>query len=112
MLFLVFFFFTDTATTDIYTLSLHDALPISRAVPRGAHRDRPRHPAVAHDRRRRHRLRPRDLRRAAPAAAGAVDSGPGGRGPRADPGRQGRPVLTARPAGGARRRARYGPPIR
>src|SRR5205807_9450690 len=23
-----FFFFTDTATTDIYTLSLHDALPI------------------------------------------------------------------------------------
>src|SRR5690348_18159070 len=23
------FFFTDTATTDIYTLSLHDALPIS-----------------------------------------------------------------------------------
>src|SRR5205085_10108566 len=26
---LVFFFFTDPATTDIYTLSLHDALPIS-----------------------------------------------------------------------------------
>src|SRR5687768_18337431 len=25
----VFFFFTDTATSDIYTLSLHDALPIS-----------------------------------------------------------------------------------
>src|SRR5437899_7546026 len=25
----VFFFFTDTATTEIYTLSLHDALPIS-----------------------------------------------------------------------------------
>src|SRR5688572_33053906 len=24
-----FFFFTDTATTEIYTLSLHDALPIS-----------------------------------------------------------------------------------
>src|SRR6266478_10206790 len=24
-----FFFFNDTATTDIYTLSLHDALPIS-----------------------------------------------------------------------------------
>src|SRR5262249_61243819 len=26
-----FFFFNDTATTDIYTLSLHDALPISSA---------------------------------------------------------------------------------
>src|SRR3712207_8583637 len=30
---MVFFFFNDTATTEIYTLSLHDALPIfSRAV--------------------------------------------------------------------------------
>src|SRR3712207_7590088 len=29
------FFFNDTATTEIYTLSLHDALPISRRV--GAH---------------------------------------------------------------------------
>src|ERR1035441_3858384 len=28
------FFFTDTATTEIYTLSLHDALPIS-SVPTG-----------------------------------------------------------------------------
>src|SRR5688572_31852682 len=27
---LFFFFFTDTATTEIYTLSLHDALPIFR----------------------------------------------------------------------------------
>src|SRR2546426_6049838 len=27
-----FFFFNDTATTEIYTLSLHDALPISREV--------------------------------------------------------------------------------
>src|SRR5215472_18643237 len=26
-----FFFFNDTATTEIYTLSLHDALPISSA---------------------------------------------------------------------------------
>src|SRR5256885_8845640 len=26
-----FFFFNDTATTEIYTLSLHDALPISQA---------------------------------------------------------------------------------
>src|SRR5215216_8166854 len=29
-----FFFFNDTATTEIYTLSLHDALPISRTVGR------------------------------------------------------------------------------
>src|SRR3989441_474570 len=27
------FFFNDTATTEIYTLSLHDALPISRGLP-------------------------------------------------------------------------------
>src|SRR5437868_8989804 len=27
-----FFFFNDTATTEIYTLSLHDALPISRTT--------------------------------------------------------------------------------
>src|SRR3712207_6907254 len=29
-----FFFFNDTATTEIYTLSLHDALPISNQSPR------------------------------------------------------------------------------
>src|SRR5690242_21265104 len=29
LLFFLFFFFNDTATTEIYTLSLHDALPIS-----------------------------------------------------------------------------------
>src|SRR3712207_7721157 len=29
---LIFFFFNDTATTEIYTLSLHDALPISRST--------------------------------------------------------------------------------
>src|SRR2546430_12246896 len=28
-----FFFFNDTATTEIYTLSLHDALPISSLLP-------------------------------------------------------------------------------
>src|SRR3989441_1602258 len=33
-----FFFFNDTATTEIYTLSLHDALPISLAA--SAHRPR------------------------------------------------------------------------
>src|SRR2546430_17085014 len=40
-----FFFFNDTATTEIYTLSLHDALPISdhvggrEVVAPGEHRD-------------------------------------------------------------------------
>src|SRR2546430_14493320 len=32
----LFFFFNDTATTEIYTLSLHDALPISRERERSA----------------------------------------------------------------------------
>src|SRR5208282_6948208 len=31
--FFFFFFFNDTATTEIYTLSLHDALPICRRSP-------------------------------------------------------------------------------
>src|SRR5256885_10797461 len=31
----VIFFFNDTATTEIYTLSLHDALPISAVQPGG-----------------------------------------------------------------------------
>src|SRR6516165_1011393 len=34
MLIVFFFFFNDTATTEIYTLSLHDALPI--LAPRGS----------------------------------------------------------------------------
>src|SRR3712207_7134711 len=43
----LFFFFNDTATTEIYTLSLHDALPISTQArgrrPRpGRQADRPR----------------------------------------------------------------------
>src|SRR2546425_8864704 len=45
--FWMFFFFNDTATTEIYTLSLHDALPIcdrGRRRPRGARAGRdPRH---------------------------------------------------------------------
>src|SRR5689334_25383194 len=32
-IFFFFFFFNDTATTEIYTLSLHDALPISSGSP-------------------------------------------------------------------------------
>src|SRR5438105_12761612 len=36
LLFSLFFFFNDTATPEIYTLSLHDALPISPAPGAGA----------------------------------------------------------------------------
>src|SRR3712207_8229262 len=36
-----FFFFNDTATTEIYTLSLHDALPISCATASRSTRSRP-----------------------------------------------------------------------
>src|SRR5574343_1887017 len=44
-----FFFFNDTATTEIYTLSLHDALPISKGVGSyrqqdGGHGSRNQHP--------------------------------------------------------------------
>src|SRR5689334_24483864 len=38
------FFFNDTATTEIYTLSLHDALPISRLPRPGGER---RHPPAS-----------------------------------------------------------------
>src|SRR2546427_6001198 len=42
-----FFFFNDTATTEIYTLSLHDALPISlRGAGAGGLRSRTRAAAV------------------------------------------------------------------
>src|SRR2546423_13585239 len=52
-LFLIFFFFfNDTATTEIYTLSLHDALPISfifLSLTTGQATNRlPRHSATTH----------------------------------------------------------------
>src|SRR5688572_31266213 len=40
------FFFNDPATTDIYTLSLHDALPIFRGRLRPLEEPRPRPPRV------------------------------------------------------------------
>src|SRR3712207_7660122 len=44
---LFLFFFNDTATTEIYTLSLHDALPISRHVrPREQHSGEQQLPAA------------------------------------------------------------------
>src|SRR3989442_13948048 len=51
-----FFFFNDTATTEIYTLSLHDALPISRTR-------RTRTPTAASCRSRRPRRRRREDRK-------------------------------------------------
>src|SRR5947199_10143408 len=48
---LFFFFFNDTATTEIYTLSLHDALPISDPRQRRHHRLRVRAGRVRHGRR-------------------------------------------------------------
>src|SRR5436309_8557452 len=37
IMFIFYFFFHDTATTEIYTLSLHDALPISKRRPVRVH---------------------------------------------------------------------------
>src|SRR6266850_6936232 len=49
--FFFFFFFNDTATTEIYTLSLHDALPIGGAagLDRGDDRRQPARVAAARD---------------------------------------------------------------
>src|SRR2546421_12480228 len=47
-----FFFFNDTATTEIYTLSLHDALPISYL---GSQGDEPRRTELGGAPRARHR---------------------------------------------------------
>src|SRR5258707_6795118 len=41
---ILFFFFNDTATTEIYTLSLHDALPISGSGGRSTVRSHRRNP--------------------------------------------------------------------
>src|SRR5256885_15826112 len=73
-LFFFFFFFNDTATTEIYTLSLHDALPISgRGCPAPApcgKRARRTGPGSSRTPRRCRCRRPGSARRAA---------GPGGR---------------------------------
>src|SRR5437870_10933611 len=58
---LPFFFFNATPTTEIYTLSLHDALPIYRQARRRGLRDRRRSPGSP--------CRGWDLRAALPAAA-------------------------------------------
>src|SRR3712207_7158467 len=57
------FFFNDTATTEIYTLSLHDALPIYGAIDAGANRIRRAHRKTVHRRiaERRHVLTGNDV---------------------------------------------------
>src|SRR5271170_8319560 len=47
VMFCLFFFFNDTATTEIYTLSLHDALPIWAAKHAGWPKARALRPARA-----------------------------------------------------------------
>src|SRR2546422_4027480 len=77
---LLFFFFNDTATTEIYTLSLHDALPISaRRRARGGRRGRgrgrePLSRLHGGDRRRPHRGRS-PAGRARPAGGGGGGAG-------------------------------------
>src|SRR5471032_3065053 len=48
----IYFFFNDTATTEIYTLSLHDALPIFHSESKIGLSNRPRAHADPHQRRR------------------------------------------------------------
>src|SRR2546426_3765585 len=69
-IFFFFFFFNDTATTEIYTLSLHDALPIS--LGQGRERGHPQ-PARLSGLRPGHGPQRRELRRDGPLAAGARD---------------------------------------
>src|SRR6266496_2247368 len=80
LFFFFFFFFNDTATTEIYTLSLHDALPISsrragtgRRDPHAHEGDRPAHDAAGR------LLRPSPGRNRLGARGGTV---PGARGRR------------------------------
>src|SRR6266480_7609125 len=74
LLLVFFFFFNDTATTEIYTLSLHDALPISPQEPfrnQESRRARDRTPHLSKQARAAHdrwRWRRPCRRRAQPAA--------------------------------------------
>src|SRR5689334_23997570 len=78
----IFFFFNDTATTEIYTLSLHDALPISKYFPRPrAEGPHPRHHRPPQDslrcqaRSRYDRLRHRPIGHGRQARRGAAADG-------------------------------------
>src|SRR2546422_2442947 len=65
-----FFFFNDTATTEIYTLSLHDALPILLAV-HPTHITRRRRARGAVERHRQDRVRAPHLHHQAGGLSGA-----------------------------------------
>src|SRR2546427_10304366 len=100
-----FFFFNDTATTEIYTLSLHDALPISRSADAFLER---------HAGRRGHTLRPhrgRDLGRDPGAEGGHAAAGqrPAERAAARLCAR--RPAPAGRTAQRRRRRGTTGPPL-
>src|SRR3989454_4750090 len=94
-LFLFFFFFNDTATTEIYTLSLHDALPISslrlracRRSKRRRPRRRPCHPPPSRlplPTLRPPRPRPRPPSLSARSAVRASSTAPSAHGPRGSP---------------------------
>src|ERR1041385_4868678 len=80
---LVVFFFNDTATTEIYTLSLHDALPISRRNPsRTGCRSAAAGPRTPAPGPRASRLRPARRHRPARASAGAPGRAASARGSR------------------------------
>src|SRR2546426_8723129 len=92
-----FFFFNDTATTEIYTLSLHDALPISHHAQR--------HAAARRSRRGARAGWDGDIRGRLPLPDSGARLGPDG--PRAVPRRvavRARAVVSAH--GGVRRRPR------
>src|SRR2546430_17214160 len=96
-----FFFFNDTATTEIYTLSLHDALPISQGPPAP-------HPGSHHGPgrgRRRGAVVLRARRRGGPPAPYTGRTGGGAPGPRLGRGRDPR---EPRPWGGLQRGSRRG----
>src|SRR3989454_10325738 len=71
---MLIFFFNDTATTEIYTLSLHDALPIYRSAALQSRR------GVAHERGERQDVsrRSRELRRVARVARRELRRSPSG----------------------------------
>src|SRR3712207_7338036 len=105
---LLLFFFNDTATTEIYTLSLHDALPISPAGPSRKRRlptERPRRggrsPPRARDRPAAASASARPHPRHRPSRPGAGRAKDTGRAPRSRP---------PRAAGGGSRGAFRGGP--
>src|SRR6266540_1905831 len=109
-LFFFFFFFNDTATTEIYTLSLHDALPISHPGRRDRADPDPGAGRVAEPG---HGGRGVPVRGGAAAApqrrvAGGPHLGSGARHSLAAHGREGVRVHAGSPVGRARRRAAPG----